>query len=280
MPCIQVNNSKASALISIYAAQVLSFKPAQEMTDLLFVSDKAYFQSGKATKGGIPICWPWFGIPPEVTCRQRTEGPAHGFARNHLWSVSSTVILPNGETKIVLTLKDSEQTRSVWPFSFQLVLEIIIGDALALTLHTRNTGSEPFVITEALHTYFYVGDVTRTTVFGLEKTEYFNKKEGFVPMCQVGELTIEAETDQIHTDLRHQLIVDDPVLQRKIKISASGNKNVVVWNPGADIAAAMPDLQNEDYRSFICLEVANVAAEGIEILPNDEHRIQAVYSLV
>ncbi|BCG65742.1 MAG: glucose-6-phosphate 1-epimerase [Methyloprofundus sp.] len=280
MPCIQINNSKASALISIYAAQVLSFKPINEATDLMFVSENAFFQEGKAIKGGTPICWPWFGTAPGMESQKDIKRPAHGFVRNSFWSVSSAEVLANGDTKVVLEIKDSEQSRAIWPFRFYLALEIVIGESLSLELLTRNTGNQPFTITEALHTYINVGDATQATVFGLEHTEYLNKKEDFIPMCQVGALTIAEETDHIHTDIKHQLIIEDPVFKRKIKITSSGNKNVVVWNPWAEIAAEMADLKNDDYKYFICLEVANVATDGVEILPGSEYRMDANYSVV
>lgn len=283
LPCIQINNAKASALISIYAAQVLSFKPVNEPTDLMFISDNAYFQEGKAIKGGIPICWPWFGAAPQLVTnpenKNKLKKPDHGFVRNRFWSVLSTEALTNGETKIVLEFEDSAQTRKIWPFSFYLSLEIVIGDSLTLQLLTRNTGNKAFSITEALHTYFNVGDATKATILGLEHTEYLNKKEDFVKVCQVGCITMTEETDHIYTDIKHQLIIDDPAFKRKIKITSSGNKNVVVWNPWAEGCAVIADLDNDDYKHFICLEVANAAADSVEILPDSEHRMKAKYSI-
>jgi len=284
LPCIQINNAKASALISIYAAQVLSFKPVNEATDLMFISDNAYFQEGKATKGGIPICWPWFGAAPQLETepenKDQPKRPDHGFVRNSYWSVLSTEALENGDTKIVLVFEDTEKTREIWPYRFYLSLEIVIGDSLTLELLTRNTGSEAFSITEALHTYFNVGDAAQVKVLGLEHTEYLDKKEDFVKVCQVGAITIAEETDHIHTGVKHELIIDDPVFKRKIKISSSGNKNVVVWNPWVKGSAEMTDLDNDDYKHFICLEIANAVADSVEILPNSEYRMDANYSIV
>jgi len=278
LPCIQVNNTKASALISVYAGQVLSFKPVNETADLMFISDNAYFQDGKAIKGGIPICWPWFGAAPETETLQ-SKKPDHGFVRNSYWSVLSTETLDNGDTKVVLEFEDSEKTRAIWPFRFYLSLEVVIGNSLTLELLTRNTGNKAFSITEALHTYFNVGDATKATVLGLEHTEYLDKKENFVKVCQVGAITIAEETDHIHTDIKHHLVIDDPAFNRKIKISSSGNKNVVVWNPWAKGSAAIADLENDDYKHFICLEIANAATDSVEILPDSEYRIDANYSI-
>lgn len=279
-PYIQINNAKASALISVYAAQVLSYTPVNEAEDLMFISENAYFQEGKAIKGGIPICWPWFGAAPETEGTEGIKKPDHGFVRTHFWSVISAKILDNGDTKVILTFEDSAETQKIWPYSFYLTLEIVIGDSLKLELLTRNTGNQAFSITEALHSYFNIGDATQVKVLGLEHTEYLDKKEGFVKVCQVGAITIAEETDHIHTDINHELVIDDPAFERKIKIRSSGNKNVVVWNPWAKASANMADLDADDYKHFICLEVANAAADSVEILPGSEYRIDASYSIV
>lgn len=278
-PYIQINNAKASALISIYAGQVLSFKPVNEANDLMFISGNAYFQEGKAIKGGIPICWPWFGSAP-ASATEVGKKLGHGFVRNDFWAVLSTDMLDNGDTRIVLEIKDSDKTREIWPYHFYLALEIVIGDSLSLELLTRNTGDQAFSISEALHTYFNIGDAAQLKVLGLEQTEYLDKKQDFVKVCQIGAVTLAEETDHIHTDIKHELIIDDPVFERKIKISSSGNKNVVVWNPWVQGAAEIKDLDKEDYKHFICLEIANAATNSVEILPNSEYKIDALYSIV
>ncbi|RLA17289.1 MAG: D-hexose-6-phosphate mutarotase [Gammaproteobacteria bacterium] len=280
LPFMQVNNTKASALISIYAGQVLSFRPANEAEDFMFISESAYFTEGKAIKGGIPICWPWFGAAPEMKNGADNKKPDHGFVRNSYWSVATAKVLANGDTKIILEFEDTDKTREIWPYSFYLALEIMISDSLTIELLTRNTGKQAFTITEALHTYFNVGDATRVEVLGLEHTEYLDKKADFVKVCQVGAITLTEETDHIHTDIKHGLVLNDPAFKRKIKISSSGNKNVVVWNPWAKGSADMKDLDKDDYKHFICLEIANAASDIVEILPNSEYKIATNYSIV
>jgi len=272
LPFIQINTLKASALISIYAGQVLSYKPVNQSEDFLFSTDNAFFERGKAIKGGIPICWPWFGDSPIA------GSPAHGFVRNSDWDVLAVDELKNGDIKVILCCKDNEKTRKLWPFSFYLSLEIIIGDSLTLELLTRNTGNEPFAITEALHSYFQVGDASQVKVLGLEKTEYLDKTEDFIKVCQVGAITLSEETDHIYTDVAHDLTIDDPVYNRKIKISSSGNKNVVVWNPWAKGAAEIKDLDKDDYKHFICLEIANADA-SVEVQPNTGYWMVTEYSV-
>jgi len=274
LPFIQVNNKKASALISIYAGQVLSFKPVNESEDFMFTSDNAYFQEGKAIKGGIPICWPWFGAAPD-----NTEHPDHGFVRNSFWTVASIDELKNGDTKVKLEFVDSDKTREIWPYHFHLSLEIVIGESLTLDLVTRNTGDKAFLITEALHTYFNVGDASQVQVLGLEKTEYLDKIEDFIKVCQVGALTLEDAMDHIHVDVGHNLTINDPVLKRQIKITSSGNKNVVVWNPWAKGAEQMEDLKADDYKRFVCIEIANAASNKVKIEPASEYRMVTNYRI-
>ena len=170
LPFIEISNAKASALISVYAGQVLSFQPVNEPDDLLFLSEKAYYQAGKAIKGGAPVCWPWFGADPQGLGR-----PAHGFVRNRLWNVVGSEATAAGDTKVTLGLMDTAETRTIWPHSFSLTLEITVGDSLNLELITRNTGTQAFCITQAFHTYFKVGDISQASVLGLEGTDYIDK---------------------------------------------------------------------------------------------------------
>ena len=253
----------------------MSYRPVNEPEDFLFVSDKAYFEQEKAIRGGIPVCWPWFGADIK-----NAENPAHGFARNNFWSVVSTDVMKNGDTQIKLEFVDSSETRKIWPHSFCLSLEITIGDALTLNLCTRNTGTDAFFITEALHSYFNVGDAMQVQVLGLEHTEYFDKTDGFIKVCKEGALTFSEETDQIHTDIKHQLKIVDPSFNRTINISLSGNKNVVVWNPWAKKSSDMSDLEDDDYKHFICVEIANAASDRVEFPAGSEHTLMTSYTVV
>ncbi len=277
LPFIKVNNKKASALISIYAGQILSYKPVGEKEDFLFTSENAFFQNGKAIKGGIPICWPWFGAAQESI--ENSQLPNHGFVRDHYWSVVLAEKIKNGDTKIKLEFVDTEETRKMWPYQFHLSLEIYIGESLTLELLTKNTGNEAFIMTEALHTYFNVGDAAQVEVLGLEKTEYLDKSQDFIKVCQIGAIKLSKETDRIHVDVEHDLTIKDPVFNRTINIVSLGNKNVVVWNPWEKGSKEIIDLEKEDYKRFVCVEIANAAADIVELSPGEEFRLITDYRL-
>ena len=125
-PFIKVDNDRATAVISVYAGQVLSYQPANESHNLMFLSEAAYYQAGKGIKGGAPICWPWFGPDPEQQGR-----PAHGFVRTRFWNVTKTGINADGDCEVTLGLTDSPETRSIWPHLFDLSLEITVGESLS-----------------------------------------------------------------------------------------------------------------------------------------------------
>ncbi len=272
LPFIRASNAKANALISVYAGQVLAYRPAGKADDLMFLSEKAYYQAGKAIKGGVPICWPWFGSDPEGKGR-----PAHGFVRNRMWDVIDTAVSVNGEARIVLGLTDTPETRSIWPHAFVLRLEITIGETLGLALITRNSGDQPFSITQAFHTYFGVGDIHQTSVSGLEGKSYIDKVDGGQQKIQSGAVTINTEVDRSYLDVANELVIHDAARKRNVRITSQGSRSAVIWNPWAKIASEMADLQDDDYLRLLCVETTNAASDVVTIQPGSEFRLTAQY---
>ncbi len=275
LPMIQVKTSKATALISIHAGQVLSFKPVSESEDVMFLSDKAYYQDGKAIKGGVPICWPWFGPDPEDKGR-----PGHGFVRNRPWHVVATEVTANGDIEVTLGLTETPETQAIWPHSFVLTQEIVIGNSLNLMLTTRNTGTEKFTITQAFHTYFKVGNIAQTRVIGLEGCSYIDKTDNSAQKQQNGAVIIDSEVDRIYLNVNNPLTIEDSVLQRRIRITSQGSKTAVVWNPWEKISREMADLEDTDYQHLLCVETTNAANDRVEVAPDSECQLIANYQVI
>jgi len=286
-PIIEVDNEYASALISIYGAQVLSYKPKlnsydnqskyslEEGNELLFISEIAYFEQDKSIKGGIPICWPWFGRGPENLGRQM-----HGFARNMLWQLEDTVSISEVGTEIVLSLSESKESYALWPHDFKVMLTITIGKTLRLSLKTVNTGKQIFTITQALHAYFSIADIQKIKVDGLNKVQYINTVNGANKIeLQEGEIAVNQEVDRIYTDVPSRTILIDEKLKREVVIESDGSKTTVVWNPWIEICKNSADLIEDAYQRFICIETANAAEDVIVIEPNESFKIEAEYTL-
>jgi len=268
LPFILINNRSATALISVYAAQVLSFQPAKECEDLLFLSPKSYYEEGKAIRGGIPVCWPWFGSDPNDLDR-----PDHGFVRNGLWAILATEATTDLETRVRLRFQETIESKSYWQQRFTLDLEISVGNTLTLKLITRNTGNQVFSITQALHSYLHVGNINQVQILGLEGSHYLDKLDNSVQKHQLDAVTVLEEVDRIYTGTQNELIIDDSSFNRQIRITSTSNKTTVVWNPGEQSSAKIPDLEPDDYQHFICVEAGNVDTDIVEISPGSEYSL-------
>ncbi len=274
-PFIVISNRSATALISVYAAQVLSFQPTEEYEDLLFLSQKSYYDEGKAIRGGIPVCWPWFGSDPVDVKR-----PNHGFVRNGFWTVSGTDASTNFETKIKFRFPETVQSKSCWQHAFALELEISVGNTLTLELITLNTGNQCFSITQAFHAYFNVGNISQVQVFGLEDTQYLDKLDGGTQKHQIGAVTVFEEVDRIYKGVKNELIIDDSAFNRRIRITSSSNKTAVVWNPWTTSSAKMADLENDDYQHFVCVEAGNLVTDAVEIRPGSQYSLLTNFKIL
>ncbi len=239
-PFIRISNRCASALISVYGAQVLSFKPVGEAEDLLFLSQQSAYTEGKAIRGGIPICWPWFGPDPKGLQR-----PNHGFVRNHFWQVAKTEAISDAETKVSLFFTESFKHEKTWQQPFTLTLEITVGNALTLNLITHNTGDNTFAITQAFHSYFRIGAINRVQIQGLEDCDYFDKLDHGAQKHQSGAVTIKEEVDRIYTNTDTVLVIEDAAFKRRIQIRSASAKTAVVWNPWIKSTQKTADLDNK-----------------------------------
>ena len=274
LPLIVVQNPFATAKISAYAGQVLAYRPSDQPEDLLFVSREAWFQRGKAIKGGIPICWPWFGDDPLGRGR-----PAHGFARSRPWRLLATEAMVDGATRLQLGLHADDETLALWPHPFSLTLDVTVGATLDLALISHNPGDRPLILTQALHTYFNVGDVTQAQVHGLDGRPYLDKAGDGARGLQQGPVSVGGEVDRIYLDTDGPLQIDDPSLGRRIHIERGGSHSAVVWNPWIDKAAAMGDLGDDDYRHMLCVETTNAADDRIELPPGGTYRLVTRYRI-
>jgi glucose-6-phosphate 1-epimerase len=263
-PNLHINNDNAKAVVSLYGAQVLSFHPESQQQDLLFVSSKAVYQTGKAIRGGIPVCWPWFG---EHFADKNL--PNHGFVRNRLWSVLSTQAESDGITTIKLGICSDENTLEIWQHAFELELLISISNCLNLTLTTRNTGEHEFTITQALHSYFLVGEIEQTQLHGLDHIQYLDKLASNSEKTQLGDLVVDEEIDRIYLSKNPELLLIDNALNRQIQLHMQGATNTVEWNPWEQASAKLADLTEDDFHHFICVEAGNIST-GVCIQPGDD----------
>lgn len=258
-PAALITTPHSTAAITPYGAHLLSCTFASDTHDLLFLSQKAIFKEGTPIRGGIPICWPWFGPDPQK--RGRSD---HGLARTRMWNVVFATVTPERECLITFELTDTPETYALWPHRFRLTLKLTVGKTLTMEL------------TQALHTYFSVGDISHTGITGLEGRRYADKTDGGAEKTQAGPIRIDAETDRVYLE-GNTIILHDETFHRNIRIRSEGSQSTVVWNPWIKICEQKADLAEEDYKKMICIETANAGNETITLLSGESHTLKADY---
>lgn len=260
LEALEVHHPLFEATVFLQGAHLTQFVPKNE-PNWLWLSPNARFEPGRPIRGGIPICWPWFGDPernaPEVRKRVKTKG-AHGFARTALWKLES-VNESAHEVEIALCLEANRDFTNVWSghalalitFSFS-----VRGCQLALT--TTNLGSEPLSFSQALHTYLPTTDITRSRVLGLGHSNYIDTLKNWEYCAQDGPVYFEGETDRIYEN-GEPMVVVAPESSRKL--TSVGSDSTVVWNPGPDKAKTLSDFPDTAWQTMLCIETANAASD-------------------
>lgn len=271
---VDVSTPLATARLYVDGAHVAQYQPTGA-GPLLFLSRQSKLEPGAAIRGGVPICFPWFG--------QKQGDPGakmHGFARTTDWELESTAQESDGSVTLVFALRSSEATRALWPHDFVAKHRVNIGAALRMALEVHNPAATACTYEAALHTYLAVADVREVQVTGLEGASYLDKTDG-LKVKTLGEapLRIEAETDRVFPNHRGTCVLDDFAGERRIVIEKSGSDTTVVWNPWIAKAAAMPDFADDEWTRMLCIETANTGENAVTLAPGATHTMTAVIRL-
>jgi glucose-6-phosphate 1-epimerase len=272
---LEIDNRHATAKIALQGAHVMHWQPKTTEQPVLWLSSNARYTQGRSIRGGVPICWPWFGAHPTDS-----SYCPHGFARVIPWQVKKSCKMPNGTTRILLEMTQTEVAKKQLSYPFQLTLEITVGNYLRLEMKTKNLANHPFMIGEAYHTYFNVSDVKNTQVTGLENLVYSDKVEGYVRNVQHGSLKFDGEFDRVYINSDEDCIIRDSGFHRAIRVAKSGSNTTVIWTPGAEKAAQLTDMgEPDEWRKMLCVESANAMENSVTIFPGESHTLVTEYSL-
>ena len=268
LPVAEIKTPLASARVALQGAHLLAWQPAGA-APVIWLSQAAVFASGTPVRGGVPVCWPWFGA--------RDGLPMHGFARTRLWQVRAALMDADGQVVLRLGLQDDADTRALWDHAFDVELVLTIGSTLSMSLVSRNTGDQPFTLTEALHTYFCVADIAQTTVQGLDSCDYLDKVQNLARAKQSGPVAFSGETDRIYVDTTADCVIEDRVQRRSIRVSKSGSSSTVVWNPWRDKVFA--DMAAGEYQQMLCVETCNAGPDQVTLAPGQSHALTANFAV-
>ena len=265
LPRILVKTKAATAEIYVYGAQVTSWRPV-DFDDVLFVSEESHWDRGKAIRGGIPICFPWFRAKPDDS-----RAPTHGFVRTREWTVDAIRRQEDDSVVVNLSTESDAESRRWWPHEFRLEYAVTVGPRLTLNLKMQNAGERELEFQEALHSYFRVGDVQRVTVSGLDGVRYLDNRHNNLEKRQKGSLILNGQTDNCYLDAVGAVEIVDPALGRRLLTEKQNSVSTIAWNPWSDGAAALPDFGNDEWRGMVCVEGGNVLKQPVRLKPGCTH---------
>lgn len=251
-----------------YGAQPVEWVPTGMTESVLWLSPAAVLSEGTAIRGGVPVCFPWFGPGIDGTMK-----PGHGFARLTQWNVARAEVDEAG-VAVVLTMNSSTATAPSFPYRYAADLSIRAASDLVIKFTVTNQDSVAFTFEEALHAYLAVSDVEQIVIEGLDEAPYTDKARGGAQAIQSGALRLTGETDRAYRSTADVVVRDR---DRTLHVSKMGSASTIIWNPGQQLATTMSDIGADYWRGFVCVEAGNVLEDAIALEPGMSHTM--TYSL-
>lgn len=263
---VELSTPHGRATIARLGATVVEYRDANDI-DVLWLSPTSRLDGSRPLRGGIPVCWPWFGAHPTDPDRG-----AHGFARRMPWRVER---LDNDERQAVAVfrLSDDETTRAQWPHPFRLTLTVRLDEHLHLELAAENRGDAEWHLSEALHSYFRVSDARGVHIDGLAGLRYWDKQQGGVRGRQSSEVIVRPPIDRVFLDHRGEAVIHDA--GRRLRITKHGSASTVVWNPGPEGVRGFDDIPDDAWSTMLCVETANALDNAYRLGPGERHVLSA-----
>jgi len=266
---VAITTPAAAGEMYLHGAHVTSWQP-RDAEEVLFVSSQSRWEDGRAIRGGIPICFPWFANKADDP-----SAPAHGFVRTKAWRLES--IARNGDAvTIAMSTQGDAGTKKWWPADFHLLLRATFGFELGLELVLTNTGPIELRFEEALHSYFRVGQIEKIRLQGLDKVPYLDKTDLNREKTQQGAVVIVSETDRVYLNTQQGIDLEDDSLNRHIHIVKANSLTTVLWNPWMQKARDLSDFGDDEWRHMVCIETSNVAEFAVKLAPGQEHTMRAI----
>ena len=269
---ISVKNDAATATIFLQGAQLAEYKKKGQ-EPLLWLSEQCDYQVGSPLRGGVPVCWPWFGDisrNPDAV-KQQVIGddlPAHGLVRSVEWELVEINLLDKNTTQLILSLdvQPSEQ----WPYAARLQLEVTVGTELTLQLSVTNKSEKSFTFTSALHTYLNISDITQVQVKGLEHATYLDTLDNWSTQSSTEPLSVKGELDSVYTNISQSVLVEDKQWNRSISLQGINAPDLVAWNPWIKKSQALSQFADTDYQQMLCLESAHLLDNAQLLNPEEQ----------
>jgi len=270
LPKIILTTNSSSAEIYLHGAHVTAFQK-NGGPPLLFMSRKSWFAPEQPIRGGVPICFPWFG--------PRDGGPAHGFARIMPWNLAETYVAKNGSVTVRLRLP-KESLKAEWS-AIKTEFVVTVANTLTMELLATNESADKILeIENCLHTYFHVGDIAQVSIAGLQSLPFDDfalGANGARKLENGAALHITKETNRVYPNATGSVEVRDENLRRTIRVEKFNSRSTVVWNPWT--TQKLPDdFDPAEYKNMVCVESGNVKQSKISLAPGKSAALKVVLS--
>jgi glucose-6-phosphate 1-epimerase len=280
----RLQSQGASALISPWGGQLVSLKlndDRGQAHELLWQSPQPKAPPA-ALRGGVPICWPWFG-PAAVA-----GDPQHGWVRTAPWGLVD-------KTADSITLAPQLEGRAVQQCEYlQLQLHIALnngGQQCDMQLTTSLAGHAPagHPLSMAFHTYVLTDPQVPCVISGLSGTFQDNLLPGRPRLpAQTNERLVGPSgqaIERLYDDLQSpaKLIVQPESLATRaaaVALQANNARSVMIWNPGP--GAGLADAPDPAWQSFVCVEIGHLGQHSLVLEPgasNVLHQTLGVFSV-
>ncbi|GEP27924.1 D-hexose-6-phosphate mutarotase [Cryobacterium levicorallinum] len=259
----------ACATIYLHGAHVTSWKPSAAAPDVLWMSETTSFDGITPLRGGIPVCFPWFGTPSEDTF-----APQHGFARQSAWDYLGSNLSSESVTAVFQLASRADDRSSHWPHSFTATYSVTVGRELQLSLKVTNTGLQAFSFEEMLHTYFAIRDLRAVSFHGLEGAPFISAAPA--DLRRSGPTIVGDEISRVYQGLTDPVTISDA--GRNTRITSNGLSSVL-WNPGARIAREFDDFQDDGWKKMVCFESGNIRESTQTLGPGASHVLNVTISV-
>ena len=286
LEAIKIEHPLFSATLLLQGAQLIEFTPSNSTKNLLWLSDNVEYKKGKPLRGGIPICWPWFGnvdknpaeIQHQIINSEKDNTPsAHGFVRSIPWQVTS-IQESCHHVEITLALSSNAESKALWPFEFNLEARFVFSNKLEVELTTTNTSNKAFAISQALHTYLPTQDIRKTYIHNAHNSTYIDALDSWKEKTQTGRIGFSEETDRLYffpakakNNTQYELRIESPGQQLVLKNTQS--QSAVIWNPWINKSKQLSQFKADDYQYMYCIETANVMSDYVVLEPNQKQSL-------
>jgi len=271
VPVLHVETDGHVADIAANGAHLLNWIPRGQQP-ILWMSRSSRFAAGVPIRGGVPVCFPWFGQLPG-----HPEAPMHGFARLCEWQLLRVTEGSSGVELVFRLTEAGEHFARFWPHRFEALYTVAIGAELGMTLEVVNHDDSPFAFEAVLHSYYAVADARPATVRGLEGLEFRPKGSTSTQRDDVP-VAIGSGISRRYPDTADATIVD-PGNRRTMTIKPAGARSAILWNPGAEIAQSMEDFDDEGWKSMVCYESGNVGDTAILLAAGERNAMSVTVSV-